>query len=90
MQDERGEALSYGVILAGVFIAGAGIVISLLLIPFNVSFIPVFNSLISNNLPSQQTADAFSFYRNVSVAIPLFVLIGVLLWSWIKGLESRV
>ena len=89
LNNDHGNSLAFGIILAGVFILGAAFAISLFLTPFNISFIPAFNSLIDNNIPAQQTADAFGFYRDVAVATPVFVLFGVLLWAWIRGLEAR-
>ena len=89
LNDDKAQSLPFGIIMAAVFLVGAGVLISMFLIPWNVSFIPVFNSLIENDMPAQQTADAFSLYRDVSVALPIFVLIGLLLWAWIRGLEAR-
>lgn len=88
-KDNGGNSLAFGIILAGVFLVAASILIGMFLIPWNISFIPVFNSLLISLPISQQTADTFGFYRNVSVAVPVFILFGLLLWAWIRGLEAR-
>ena len=82
--DDKAQSLPFGIIMAAVFLIGAGFFIAMFMIPWNISFIPVFNSLAASAMPAQQTADAFSLYRDVSVALPIFVLIGLLLWAWIR------
>jgi len=89
LNENKAQSLPFGIIMAAVFLVGAGILIAMFLIPWNVAFIPVFNGLAASDMPSQQTADAFDFYRDSSVAVPVFVLIGLLLWAWIAGLEAR-
>lgn len=89
-QDSKAQSLPFGIIMAAVFLFGAAIMIALFLTPWNISFIPVFNGLIDNSMVTQETADVFDFYRDASVAVPIFVLIGLLLWAWIRGLEARV
>jgi len=89
LNDDKAQSLPFGIIMAAVFLVGAGVLISMFLIPWNVSFIPVFNGLAASDMPAQQTADAFNFYRDTAVAVPVFVLIGLLLWAWIRGLEAR-
>jgi predicted Na+-dependent transporter len=89
LKDDNGNSLAFGIVLAGVFMVAASILIGMFLIPWNVAFIPEFNGLIDSMSPAQQTADTFGFYRNVSVAVPVFVLFGLLLWAWVRGLEAR-
>ena len=87
--NDRAQSLPFGLVMSAVFLVGAGILVAMFLIPWNVAFIPAFNGLVAADMPTQQTADAFDFYRDTSVAVPVFVLIGLLLWAWIRGLEAR-
>ena len=89
IRDERGNSLAFGIVMAAIFLVGAAVLYAMFIVPYNISFIPAFNGIITSVVPSQMTVDTFSFYRNATVAIPIFILIGLLLWAWVRGLEAR-
>lgn len=81
-------AIAYGIYAVAMFLVFAGVFIIGMTPIFN-QFLNIFNIFINQGMVSDQTAANMSFIMNVFISLPIFILFGVLLWTWIRALEKR-
>jgi len=85
---DREDAIAYGWYMAIVFVIGAGIVYAAFTPVMN-GFLDFTNIAIDDGSMSVQTKSAIGFNLGVFAWIPVFALIGILLWSIIRALEQK-
>ena len=87
IDNESGVAYVWFMILA-LLILGALVWMSLSY-TFNLFLVPV-NSMIANGTMSAQTADPIAFNMALLGSVPIFLLIGVLIWAILSAVNREV
>lgn len=82
------EAIAYGLFMAIVFIVAAAVVIACFS-PVLDGLVDYTNTQIDDGDMSMQTKAAFEWNVNAALWIPVFALIGILLWAVVRPLEQK-
>jgi len=87
-QVDNESGIAYGFFAAVVFIVIAAMVYAVLT-PIMNGFVTEHNRLINDDMLSVQTKAAFQWNLNAFFLIPVFALVGILLWSVVRALEQK-
>lgn len=82
------RAIAAGWIFMLVFLFAAGFLYLFIGQAENAMLEPI-NKMIAGGTVSQRTAQAIEWNRNVTLAIPILTLLGALIWSIMRGIQSR-
>lgn len=84
----RDDAVAYGFFMLICFIIGAGLVLALMLLPAN-GVTNFMNGEIDQGHVSVQTREAVQFNVGMLWWCPVFALVGLLLWVYVRPLEQK-
>jgi uncharacterized membrane protein len=79
------DAIAYGWFMIGAFIILGAFTYFVSMAIYNVVIVKE-NVMITANQSSQATKDALTFNRDMSMYLPVFMLIGVFVWAMVRGI----
>ena len=86
IKDERG--IAYGIYAIAFFLFMGGAFLFLMTNVFN-GLLDPFNQFTAAGMTSQQTRDSMNFIYQVIGAMAFFMVIGAMLWGWVRALEKK-
>lgn len=85
---DNDEGISYGIIAVFVFVFGAAL-IYIIFTPMLEAVLGQVNVYILDGDISYQTQGMISWNVAMFTAVPVFALIGILIWAYIRAIEGR-
>jgi len=82
------SGIAFGYVFTLVFLIFGAITI-LTIFALQNGMMPVINQFIMQGKVSSQTANAISFVRTITMALPIIALLGCFLWAMMRGVQSR-
>lgn len=82
------EAIAYGWFMVIVFVVAAGLILAVTA-PMTNGFVSYSNNRIADGAMSAQTKAAVDWNVSAFIWLPVFTLIGILLWAIVRPLEQK-